>query len=178
MRWTELFRYLEESGVPKPHSSSLGGNSPPLDDALLGLFLRAKSHKKPVTTALVTGRVFHIWPRAVGRDWFSGLIGQDQQTGVIIPLSAIEWAESEVTNPMPPTAQPTRASFRDALADMVQRSQRVTVDTPHRRHDGVLSSVGIDYVDLCATARDDSRFSRRLPLSAVVMITVGGSGWG
>jgi hypothetical protein len=178
MRWVELFRFLEESGVPELHSFSSGGNDPPLDDALLGLFLRAKSHKKPVTTTLVTGRVFHIWPRAVGRDWLSGLIGQDQQAGVVIPVSAIEWAESEVTSPMPPAAQPTRASFRDALADMVQRSQRVTVDTPHRRHDGVLASVGIDYVDLCPTTRDDSLFSRRLPLSAVVMITVGGPGWG
>ncbi len=178
MRWAELFRHIEESGFSEPRSVPSGENVPPLDDTLGELLLRAKSHKKPVTTSVGTGRVFHVLPRAVGGEWFSGLIGGDHQSGVIIPFSAIEWMESEVVSQPAVAPRQTRATFHDALTDVRQRSERVSVDTLHSRHDGTLETVGVDYVDLLPAVHQGAGLCRRIPLRSVISVTVGGPSWG
>jgi len=179
MRWTELFRHLEEdftSGAGEPLKTGDKGASE--DSHLLLLCTRAKAIGAIVTVGITTGDVLHMSPRGCGSDWMSGLIGGDTGPGIVIPLASVVWLEGPAMLPGEIATPGTKARWRDVLADMVHRRAAVTVRTSHGDTHGVISSVGVDYIEMAGGATGLAGTVRRIRLAAISFVLSGHAGWG
>lgn len=178
MRWTDFFSHLE-------HDFALDAEQPPeqaphhatVDTHVVDVCARAKASSQEVTVGLVTGDVFHLSPRAISPDWFSGLLGGDKGSGVVIPLSAVLWVEGDSVASRGAKAPLVPATLSDVLTDMARRHAHVTLRTPHSDVAGVMVSVGPGFCDLL-THPGPSPTTRRFPFHAIVAIFQGSATWG
>jgi len=179
MRWSELFHYLEDGFLwdrREPESAHLADSAG--DSSLLAVCSRAKASGGLVTVGLWCGEVIHVAPRAVGRDWFSGLVGGENGSGIVIPLHGCEWLEG---SPSPRTADTPRqvsAHLGDVFSDLKNRRVVVTVRTTHGDCRGVMSVVGGDFVDLAPSDGHRDRPIRRIPHHAIVAVLTTAGRWG
>ena len=127
---------------------------------------------------VVTGDVFHLWPRAISTEWFSGLAGGEKGSGIVIPVSAVSWVEGGPVSSRDETPSLVAATLRDVLTDMARRRAHVTVRTHHLDATGVMVSVGSDFCDLALHPAPHPSATRRFPFHAIVAIFQGAFAWG
>ena len=127
---------------------------------------------------LVTGDVFHVSPRAISMEWFSGLVGGEKGSGVVIPLGQVLWLEGDTVASRGEKATLVGATLSDVLTDMARRQAHVTLRTRHVDVQGVIVGVGPDFCDLLRHPATHSGTTRRFPLHAVVAIFQGTATWG
>lgn len=179
MRWTDFFNHLEhdfaldchaDRGMVAPHTSD--------DSHLLDVCARAKASGGEVTVGVVTGDVLHVFPRAVATQWFSGLVGGERGSGVVIPLAAVEWVEGRPTGSHQTPKPVLSATLADVLADIAKRSAPVTIQSRQSDFVGRVVSVGDDYVDVAGAHSTPPRPTRRFLMASIVAIFQGGAHWG
>ena len=175
MRWIDFFSHLEHDfalDAQPPRESSQRTST--VDKDLLDVCARAKASGRHVAVGVVTGEVFHVSPRAVSREWFSGLVGGEHGSGVVIPAGAVVWVESDsITFPDKPAGL-VSATLADVLTDIARRRALVTIRTAHGDAVGTIEGVGKGFCDLVAPAG----MTRRFPVSAIVAIFQGTVTWG
>lgn len=179
MRWSELFRHLEEgfsSDRQEPgkahRSGSVGGPQ------ALSLCVAAKLSGRVVTVGLGSGDVLHVAPRAVGPDWFSGLVGGEKGSGVVIPFRGLEWLEDPSSGAPAPREQTARAQLGDVFSDLMNRGVHVVIRTAHGDSRGVLVEVGGDFIDVAPSHSRAGHPVRRFARHAIVAVFTGESRWG
>ena len=179
MRWTDFFSHLEYdlSLDAHPPRESLRHREN-ADSHLVDVCARAKAAGQEVAVGVVTGDVFHVSPRAVSREWFSGLVGGVRGSGVVIPMSAVLWVEGESVASRGEKAPLVQATLSDVLADMARRQSRATIRTPHSDVVGVITSVGPGFCDLLIRPASHSGTTRRVPFHAIVAVLQGAVTWG
>jgi hypothetical protein len=179
MRWTDFFSHLEHDfalDAHPPRESATGHDS--VDTHFLDVCARAKVAGQEVTVGMVTGEVFHVSPRAISTDWFSGLVGGDRGSGVVIPLSAVLWVEGDAMAYRGERSPVVTATLSDVLTDMARRNAHVTVRTPHSDAVGVITGVGNGFCDLVSRPTTHLGATRRFPFHAIVAIFQGTVTWG
>ena len=179
MRWTDFFSHLEHNfslDAYPPHESVLDQPNP--EAHLLDWCLAAKAERRPITVAVMTGDVFHVSPRAVGVDWFSGLVGGEHGSGMVIPLTAIVWIEGGDGSAPRHTGAPVAAPFRVVVADMARRRAVVMIRTATSDVAGVIVGVGEGFCDVAAGPTGPAGSIRRFPFRSIVAIFQGTGGWG
>jgi hypothetical protein len=179
MRWTDFFSHLEhdfalDAHTPRESTHHLDN----VDTHVLDVCARAKACGQGVTVGMVTGEVLHVAPRAVATEWFSGLLGGDKGSGVVIPVTAVLWVEGDTVATQGDKATLVRATLLDVLADMARRHAHVTLRTQHSDYPGVIMSVGPGFCDLLLHPTPHSGITRRFPFPAVVAIFQGATAWG
>ena len=179
MRWTDFFSHLEYDfalDAHPPRESALYRDK--ADTHVVDACARAKALGEEVAVEVVTGDVFHVAPRAVSTDWFSGLLGGERGSGVVIPLSAVLWVEGDSVASPGEKAPLVQAKLADVFTDMARRHSPVTLRTPHSDAVGVITSVGPDFCDLRLNPSPHSGTTRRFPFHAIVAIFQGAATWG
>ena len=179
MRWTDFFSHLEHElalDAHPPRESALHRDN--ADAHVVDACARAKAAGKQVAVGVVTGDVFHVSPRAISADWFSGLVGGERGSGVVIPMSAVLWVEGDSVASRGEKAPLLQATLADVLTDMARRRTPVTLRTPHADVVGVITSVGPGFCDLLVHPERHSGTSRRFPFHAIVALFQGASTWG
>jgi hypothetical protein len=144
----------------------------------LSLCSEVKASGGVVTVGLLGGRVLHVEPRAVGADWFSGLVGGEKGSGVVIRFAACEWLEGTPGAGGSRPGHTVRARLGDVFSDLVHRRAHVTVRTWHGDCRGVLVEVGSDFIDIQTSHGEPRRSVRRVPLHAIVAVLTGEGRWG
>ena len=179
MRWTDFFSHLEYDLALDVHPSRESAFHRDNADAhLVDACARAKAAGKQVAVGVVTGDVFHVSPRAISADWFSGLVGGERGSGVVIPMSAVLWVEGDSVASRSEKAPLVQATLSDVLTDMARRRTPVTLRTPHSDVVGVITSVGQGFCDLVVQPERHSGASRRFPFHAIVALFQGAATWG
>jgi hypothetical protein len=179
MRWTDFFSHLEHDfaiDAHPPRESASQHDS--VDTHVLDVCARAKAAGQEVAVGMATGDVFHVAPRAIATGWFSGLVGGDRGSGVVIPLSAVLWVECDATTSGAERTAVVGATLSDVLTDMARRHAHVTVRTQHSDAAGVIGSVGDGFCDLVAHPTSHQGTARRFPFHAIVAIFQGATTWG
>jgi hypothetical protein len=179
MRWTDFFSHLEHDFAldAQPTGPELVG----VDDAdsyVLEVCWRAKAAGGQVTVGAVTGDVLHVTPRAVSTEWFSGLLGGERGSGVVIPLASVEWLESSGAASRRAQTTVVQATLVDVLADIRRRSAPVTIRTRHSDFAGNIVGVGKDYVDAVGHHTIHPTLIRRFPFPSIVAVFQGFASWG
>jgi len=177
MRWSELFRHLEED-FSQGSSENTSSFFSATDSHLTHLCARAKECGEQVAVGVVTGEVVHLSPRGVGTDWVSGVVGGEGGTGVIIPAEAIDWVDASKAVWETAPGRMADASLVDVLQDLVHRSVAVTLRTPHLNSHGTIVWQGEDFVDCLTHAGEVSPTVRRIRRRSIVMVLVGVAAWG
>jgi hypothetical protein len=176
MRWNDFFHHLEYDLAlevrPQPDGPLTRHH---VDSHILDVCARAKASGHQVTVGVVTGEVFHVAPRAISTEWFSGLVGGDQGSGVVIPLLSVGWLESDSMTPDGEKSAVVGATLSDVLNDMVSRHAQVTIHTQHGDIAGVITSVGHEFCDVAGTS---ATTARRVPFSSIVAVFQGSGTWG
>ncbi len=131
-----------------------------------------------MTVGVVTGEVLHVSPRAVATEWFSGLVGNERGSGVVIPVAAVEWIEGGLSSSPPSSAPALSATFADVLADIARRSASVTIRTRRSDFAGCVVRVGDGYVDAVGSHSTHSTPSRRFSTASIVAVFQGAATWG
>jgi hypothetical protein len=179
MRWTDLFSHLEHNFALDAH---MPRESSFLDDAndvhFMEVCLRAKAAGGQITVGVTSGDVFHVWPRAVSSEWFSGLIGGNRGSGVVIPLTAVGWVEGSISPPGPKKPGFVQATVQDVLTDMARRRATVTIRTLHSDYVGVIVRVGNDFCDVAGQSTSSPGGVRRFSFAAIVAVFQGSTAWG
>jgi hypothetical protein len=179
MRWIDFFSHLEHNfalDAHQPRESSPHGDR---DDAhVLEMCLWAKAAKRQITVGVKSGDVFHVSPRAVGREWFSGLVGGEKGSGLVIPVTAVSWLEGDGVSPGDEIANPVTATLADVLTDMARRRATITIRTLQSDYVGVIANVGRDFCDVAGGPPSSSRAVRRFPVAAIVAVFQGSIAWG
>ena len=179
MRWTDFFNHLEHDfaldAQPAGEASLRRDN---VDAHLVDVCARAKISGQKVTVGMVTGDVFHVSPRAVSIDWFSGLLGGEKGLGVVIPVSAVLWVEGSSLASRGEEPALVQATLADVLTDMARRRARVTLRTPRSDVAGMLASVGPGFCDLILHPTPHTSATRRFPFHSIVAIFQGAATWG
>lgn len=173
VRFGDLFDYLEHDftlSADRAVENPAGGGDR-LDATFTTLFLRAKRSRTRATVGMVGGQVLSLRPQGVGPDWVSGSLGEARARGVILPLGSMEWVEVSPGDTGGVGAQMAPARFRDVLADLSHRRQPVEVHLPSGAVVGIVTTVGLDYVDVRRVAPSGVSL-RRINLTAVSMVTV------
>jgi len=179
MRWTDFFTHLEHDFALDAHSPrESGGDHDGVDADFLDICARAKVARRPVTVGLVTGEVFHVSPRAVSAEWFSGLVGGDRGAGVVIPVSAITWLESDAVSGGSQKTALVSATLREVLTDIARRQSSVTIRTLRCDYAGVIVRVGDGFCDVAGQPDSASGSSRRFPFKAIISVCQGSAVWG
>ena len=179
MRWTDFFSHLEYDFALDAHppGESLRHREN-ADSHLVDMCARAKAAGQEVAVGMVTGDVFHVSPRAVAVDWFSGLVGGEKGAGVVIPVASVLWVEGDTVAVRDETGSLVTATLSDVLVDMARRHTHVTLRTPHSDLVGVITSVGPGFCDLRLNPAPHSGTTRRFPFHAIVAIFQGAATWG
>ena len=138
--WESLQLFDFPSGEPSPASRPLE-TGVPLTATLLGARKRGAS----VRVDTVGGRGWTVYPRAVGKNWFSGQTDTPQR-GVVISLDAI--VELRCTCSPDVDAAPVDVSLTQAIAVTAKRTQTVRVTTTINSREGVIRELGADYVTI------------------------------
>ena len=179
MRWTDFFSHLEYDFSLDAHSSPESvRHRENADSHLVDVCARAKVAGQEVAVGVVTGDVFLVSPRAVSREWFSGLVGGEKGSGVVIPVASVLWVEADTLAARDETVSLVTATLSDVLADMARRHTRATVRTLHTDVMGVITSVGPGFCDLLIHPTSPSGTTRRVPFHAIVAIFQGAVTWG
>lgn len=179
MRWTDFFSHLEHDfaqDADPPSGSARQGCR--IDSNFVDVCARTKASGQAVTVGLVTGDVFHVSPRAVALDWFSGLVGGEKGAGVVIPVASVLWVESDTVGSRDEKLSLVAATLSEVLADMASRHAHITLRTPHSDVAGVIASVGPGFCDLLVNPAPHSGTTRRFPFHGIVAIFQGAATWG
>jgi hypothetical protein len=179
MRWTDFFSHLEyDFALDADSSNQSSHRTVHVDTDFLDLCARAKLSGCQVTVGMVTGEVLHVSPRAVATDWLSGLVGGEHGAGIVIPVWAVLWLESEGARRDGQKTSVVAATLSDVLIDMARRRARVTLRTMHSDVVGVIVGVGRDFLEVAGEPATHATTTRRFPLRAVVAIFQGSLAWG
>lgn len=179
MRWSDLFAHLESDFAHVIGSEERGGQEVSRSEShLLDAARQAKASRETLGVRLGTGEVLHVAPRAVARDWFSGLVGGENGSGVIIPSGSVEWLDQRPSSHRGDLQPFLAASLTDVLSDLGRRRVLVTVRLDHGDCQGVVVEVGGDFVDVAPMTVSGPSSGRRIPFSRVVIVLVGQRSWG
>ena len=179
MRWTDFFSHLEHDfALDADASDQSSHRTVQVDTDFLELCAQAKVSGRQVTVGMVTGDVFHVSPRAVATDWLSGVVGGEHGAGVVIPVGAVLWLESEGAPRDGQKTSVVAATLSDVLTDMARRRARVTLRTRHSDVVGVIVGVGKDFLEVAGEPATHAATTRRFPFHAVVAIFQGAIAWG
>lgn len=179
MRWSEFFSNLEydftQDDVSHPTGTAEDGAE---SSYLLDVCALAKATGGSLAVGLVTGDILHVSPRAVSTQWFSGLVGGEGGSGVVIPRWGLDWVDVAAGERHRKKDPPLTVTLRDVVTDMASRAVSVTVRTRHGDWRGVIAQVGFDYCDVAGRHHHLGVTTRRFPYRAIVAVFQGSDTWG
>ena len=160
--WESLQLFDFPSGSKPPATRSLETGFP-LTATLLGARKRGES----VRVDTVGGRTWTVYPRAVGRNWFSGQTDTPER-GVVISLDAV--VELRCTCPPDVDAAPVAVSLSRAIAVTAKRTRTVRVTTTTNSREGVIRELGADYVTITRGSLDGRHSVAAISFSHLVAV--------
>jgi hypothetical protein len=178
MRWSDLFDHLEtESAQGQAALQKTSIDRHRATTTFLSCLTSAKKNRISVSVGLVSGDILTVTPRSVGREWFTGIIGREDGSALLVPLHAIDWI-SNTAQASDTGGSVTAVGITEVLVDLARRRVPVVCECRGGIVRGVITAVGGDWFDLAPGDGGAGDRCRRVAIPGLVCLRYGNRSWG